>query len=201
MWNYKTKDWDSPPKKRYHYDKNDSVYFGKLSTDNISDKGAVKISMTPHSLNDTECSGTAWLDYILLTPIEHPGRINVNTASERVIAALPGIDNTIAQNIVKGISKNGKSIRPYKNVYDLLNVKGITPVLMCKIADYITTRTDVYRVNVTAEIIKPSCENPKSDNISPSQIISKNRTTYLVERIPEPNNKCKLKLLERIDLR
>ncbi len=201
VWNYKTKDWDSSPKKRYHYDKNDSVYFGKLSTDNISDKGAVKISIVPHNLNDTECSGTAWLDYILLTPIEHPGRINVNTASERVIAALPGIDNTIAQNIVKGISKNGNPIRPYKNVYDLLDVKGITPGLMCKIADYITTRTDVYRVNVTAEIIKPSCANPKSDNISPSQIVSKNRTTYLVERIPEPGNKCKLKLLERIDLR
>jgi len=201
IWNYKTKNWDSSPKKRYHYDKNDSIYFGKLSTDNISDKGAVKISMTPHSLNDTECSGMAWLDYILLTPIEHPGRINVNTASERVIAALPGINNTIAQNIVKGISKSGKSIRPYKNPYDLLDVKGITPVLMCKIADYVTTRTDVYRINVTAEVIKPSCENPKSDNILPFQIISKNRTTYLVERIPERGNKCKLKLLESIDLR
>ncbi|RLD09143.1 MAG: hypothetical protein DRI44_09205 [Chlamydiae bacterium] len=201
VWNYKSKSWDIPPKKSYSYDKNDSVYFGRLSKNNISDKGAVKISVTSHNLNDTECSGTAWLDYILLTPIEHPGRINVNTAPERVLASLPGIDDNIARNITKGISKNGKSIRPYKNIYDLLDIKGITPGLMCKIANYITTRTDTYRINITAEILQPSCEKPKEDNIPPSKIISKNKTTFLVERIPEPNNKCKLKLLESIDLR
>ena len=201
VWNYISKKWDVPPKKRYTYDKNDSIYFGRLSKNNVSDKGAVKISITPHNLNDMECSGFAWLDYIMLTPIEHPGRINVNTASKQVLAVLPGIDKTIAQNIVKGISKNGKQIRPYKNIYNLLDVKGITPVLMCRIANYITTRTDVYRINVIAEILKPSCENPKANNISPSQILSKNISTFLVERIPEPDEKCKLNLLESINLR
>ena len=201
VWNYISKKWDVPPKKRYTYDKNDSIYFGRLTKNNISDKGAVKISITPHNLNDMECSGTAWLDYIMLTPIEHPGRINVNTASKQVLAALPGVDNTVAQNIVKGISKNGKQIRPYKSIYDLLDVKGITPVLMCRIANYITTRTDVYRINVIAEILKPSCENLKAKNIPPSQILSKNMSTFLVERIPESDGKCKFKLLECTDLR
>jgi len=201
LWNYKTKDWDIPPKKRYKYDKNDSIYYGKLSPDNIGDKGAVKLSLTAHSLGDSECSGTAWLDYLLLTPVESPGKINVNTASERIIAALPGIDNKIARNIANGTSKNRKQIRPYKSIYDLLDIEGMNPVLMCKIANYITTRTDTYRINVTAEVIKPSCENPKAENISQSQILSKNKTTYLVERVPEPNNKCKIELLESIDLR
>ena len=201
VWNYKKSKWDAPQKKRFAFDKNDSIYFGKLSTENISDKGAVKISVTPHNLNDLECSGFAWLDYIILTPVEHPGRINVNTAPMRVIAALPYLDENIARNIVKGISKNGKQARPYKNIYDLLNIKGITPDLMCKIANYITTRTDTYRINVTAEILKPNCDRPTSDKIPSSKIISKVRSTYLVERIPESSRKCKFRLLETIDLR
>ncbi|RLE28199.1 MAG: hypothetical protein DRJ61_16750 [Acidobacteria bacterium] len=197
VWNFEKKDWDVSPKKRYKYDKNDSIYFGKLKPENIGDKGAVKLSIITHNLADDECSGTAWLDYILLTPIEFQGKINVNTATERVIAVLPGVDKKLAENIAKGISKDKKKIRPYQNTYDLLDVKGMTPELMCRIANYITVRTDTYRINITAEIFKTS---PETKEISPENIIARDCSTFVVERKPKSENEWIIEQRETISL-
>jgi len=196
-WNFVKQDWDVPPKKRYKYDKNDSIYFGKLKPENIGDKGAVKLLITPHNLGDDECSGTAWLDYILLTPIEHQGKINVNTATERIIAVLPGVSKKLAGNIAKGISKDKKKIRPYQNTYDLLDVKGMTPELMCRIANYITVRTDTYRVNITAEIFKTS---PETKGISPENIAARDCSTFVVERKPKNENEWTIIQRENINI-
>jgi len=197
VWNFEKQDWDVPPKKRYKYDKNDSVYFGRLNRENIGNKGAIKLSVTAHNLADAECSGTAWLDYILLTPVERQGKINVNTASERVIATLPGVNNKLARNIVKGISKDGKPIRPYLNAYNLLDIKGMNPELMCRIANYITVRTDTYRVNVTAEIFK---NQPESKEILPGNIAARDSSTFVLERIPKSKDKWKIVQRETISM-
>ena len=47
------------------------------------------------------------------------GRIDVNTASERLLTTLPGVGPVLAQRLIEG--------RPYHQVEDLLRVPGIGP--------------------------------------------------------------------------
>ena len=197
IWNFKNNDWDKPNKKRHKYDKNDSIFFGRLNADNIGDKGAIKISISAHNLADEGCSGLAWLDYILLTPVEKQGKININTASEKVLAALPAVNNKLAQNIVNGISGNNKNIRPYKNIYDLLNVKGMSVNILCKISEYLTVRTDTYRINVTAQIFaKP----PIVSKVTEKNIAASQKQTFVVVRKADNNNNWEILQKENISI-
>lgn len=63
-----------------------------------------------------------------------PQRINVNTADSWLLAALPGIGDTYAKNIVAYREQNG----PFKTVSDLLKIKGIGPTILDRIRDLIT---------------------------------------------------------------
>jgi len=215
LWNYKTKKWDSSPKKNYKYGKNDSFHFGKIMPANISEAGSMKISITPHNLIDesgsdivkseTElykrasrgCSGVAWFDYIYIAPTERAGRINVNTAETRVLAALPGISLSLARNIVNGTSADKSKVRPYKNIFDLLKVKGMTTDILCEIADYLTVRSDAFRVNITAEIFKTS---PESKTAGQENITARQISTYIVEREQNENKNWKITQKENISI-
>jgi len=215
IWNYKIKDWDKSPKKRYKYNKNDSFYFGKISPENISGNGTVKISIIPHKLVDEirdeinikgdisyklaekGASGIAWFDYIYFSPTERPGRININTADANILSALPGISHSLARKIENGISPDGNKIRPYKNIFDLLKVKGMTTDILCDIADYLTVRSDTYRVDVLAEIFKTS---PKSESISQKNIAACQNFTFVIEREQINNEKWKISTYECINI-
>ena len=175
----------------------------------------MKISITPHDLvdeNDSEavkngaelyksaesgCSGVAWFDYVYIIPTERTGRINVNTAEARVLATLPGISPSMAKNIEKGTTADKSKIRPYKNIFDLLKVKGMTTDILCEIADYLTVRTDAFRINVTAEIFNSSTKNKK---ISQKNIIAKQSSTFVLEREHNENKKWKVLLKENLTI-
>lgn len=60
------------------------------------------------------------------------GSININTATLTELESLPSIGPVMAQLIVDG--------RPYGEVDDLLNVKGIGPATLDKIRDLVTVR-------------------------------------------------------------
>lgn len=60
------------------------------------------------------------------------GLINVNTATLAELEGLPSIGPVMAQLIIDG--------RPYGEVDDLLNVKGIGPATLDKIRDLVTVR-------------------------------------------------------------
>jgi len=60
--------------------------------------------------------------------------VNINTASEKQLRTLPGVDQVIAQRIVER--------RPYKRVNDLLRVEGIGPKNLEKIRPYVKTEGD-----------------------------------------------------------
>ena len=114
-----------------------------------------------------------------ISPTERPGKININTAEARILSALPGISPSLARKIEKGTSSDGEKIRPYKNIFDLLKVKGMTTEILCEIADYLTVRSDTYRVDVLAEIFKNS---EKSKKVSQENIVARKNSTFVIER-------------------
>ncbi len=71
--------------------------------------------------------------FSLPTTVQADGEliVNVNTATEKQLRSLPGVDQVIAQRIMER--------RPYKRVNDLLRVEGIGPKNLEKIRPYVKT--------------------------------------------------------------
>ena len=63
------------------------------------------------------------------------GKVNINTASADELMLLPGIGTELSKRIIEYRTENG----PFKNIEDLINVKGIGNKNLSKIMDYITT--------------------------------------------------------------
>ncbi len=108
-----------------------------------------------------------------------PGLINVNTADAEVLESLPGISNSLANNIFNSPSK------PFKNIGDLVaNVSQFTDVLpkwneeksVRSISNLITTRSNVFTVYVTAQV---------TDNAG-SSVFAEKRIMAIVDRSVNP---------------
>jgi competence protein ComEA len=65
-----------------------------------------------------------------------PQRVNVNTADEWLLEALPGIGETLARRIVDYRNANG----PFLRIEDLTSVDGIGPAAIEKLRDKATVR-------------------------------------------------------------
>lgn len=83
--------------------------------------------------------GTA-LDVLQISGTPNPGLarfpVNVNTADASLLDTIPGIGPSIAQAIIRYRTENG----PFGSVDDLLEVTGIGPKTLSKIAPYVTVR-------------------------------------------------------------
>ena len=142
-------------KKNARYDKNDSVYLGKIHPENISQSGGIKIKLIPHNLQDIDASGFAWFDCAYVSPIPAIGLININTASRRILQSLNNVSSELADNIFAGRDNEGRKIlKPYKSISDLLNVRGMSIETFTSIANLITVRSDQFTVYVIAEKIE-----------------------------------------------
>ncbi|MCK5851499.1 helix-hairpin-helix domain-containing protein, partial [bacterium] len=186
LWNYKTKEFDML-KKRGKYGKQDSFNAGKVKPENISDDGSVKIQLTAHNVIERNTdditgkilvgsggkqTGIAWFNYAVVTSVPVPGRVNINTASERLLSSLPGIDKKLAKNIVEGIDRNGKKdLKPYENLGGLFKVKGMTPDIFERCVNILCLDSSAFTVDVEAQILKPILmeerrpRRPNSENI------------------------------------
>jgi DNA uptake protein ComE-like DNA-binding protein len=137
---------------QHQYEKNDGAYIGKIHPQHISPKNGIRLQITARGLNAKRCSGTAWFDYAYLAPGAVFGKINLNTASERVLSALPGITPELARNIARGLDAAGRArLKPYKTVTDVLDVRGLTPDLFTRMCNLATTRSDQFRVMITVQ--------------------------------------------------
>lgn len=63
-----------------------------------------------------------------------PGKLNINFATAKELAMLPGIGDGYAQRIVEYRENNG----PFLSIKDLMNIKGIGEKRFESISDYIT---------------------------------------------------------------
>ncbi len=73
-----------------------------------------------------------------------PGRVNVNTASQAVLAALLEGDHTLADNLIQYRQSSAAGL---SSIGELLKVKGLTVNTFKKIVDQVTTRSSVFEVH------------------------------------------------------
>lgn len=89
-------------------------------------------------------------DYVTISDDDFvEGRININTASARVLAALPDVSAATAARIV---STRSEEQRSFQNIGELLDIQGISQETFIKIAELVTVRSDQFRVTSRAQI-------------------------------------------------
>ena len=202
-YNYKTKKFDRLPlpqehtrsygaadpytittkSKNHKYDKSDGFYCGQIHPEHISPSQGIKLKLVSHNINSELGSGFAWFDYVSLAPGINNGKININTAPEQVLSSLSGISSEIAHNLSFGINSKGqKKLKPYKNVTDILDVKGITPDIFRKIGNCITTRSDQFRVIIIAEVVDDIDNNGKLDTEAGDKILAQVSREVMIDR-------------------
>ncbi|MCX7003087.1 MAG: hypothetical protein NTV22_07420, partial [bacterium] len=137
------------------YDKTDGVFCGLIGPDHISPSGGIRLRLAPRGLEHPRSSGFAWFDFALVAPCPEWGRINVNTASDRVLSALIGVTPELA-SAIRTNTRNGKpdAMPCYETPTDILDVRGVTPQLYAKNANLVTTRSDQFRVRVIAQALR-----------------------------------------------
>jgi len=207
VWNYKTKQYDNLCQNK-KYGKSDSFRAGKINPDNVSGSGDFKMRLTSHNVVQREglnnasktvgkqSSGFAWFNYAMITPLPIIGRVNVNTAPVRLLAALPGVNKELAKNIFEGIDGNNKpSLKPYLHLSDLLNVKGITPQAFERCCNILTVDSSTFTVEVEAQTLKPSV---RKDGTKPTAGIvgSTRKKRYIVEVERKESGICSINNLE-----
>jgi len=167
----------------FQYEKNDGVFCGMILPAHISSKYGIRLKIVPHNLDNKNGSGFAWFDYAYLAPGHVRGKININTASARVLSSLNGVTPEIAKNIKNGVVSGSKNrIKHYKNITDILNVKGVAPELYGKICNLIETRSDQFRVQVLAETLSDVNKDGKFDQEAGDKVLAQSRIDKIVDR-------------------
>jgi type II secretory pathway component PulK len=132
----------------------------------------------------------------MITPLPIIGRVNINTASQRLLSALPGVSKELAKNIFDGIDSNNKpSLKPYLNLSDLLKVKGITPEAFERCCNILTVDSSVFTVEVEAQTLKPSMRKDGTKS-SAEAVGSTRKKRYVVEVERNENGICSIGKLE-----
>lgn len=75
------------------------------------------------------------------------GLVNINTASAEVLAALPGMDEALADVIVQARQQS-----PFESVGDLLGLSEITDEVFKELAPLVTTRAVAYRLEADGTV-------------------------------------------------
>ena len=224
LWNYKTKDFDTL-KQQVQYGKQDSFNAGKITPDNISPEGNIRIRLTAHNVAERNLedktgkamvgtggkqTGIAWFNYALVTPVPVLGRVNVNTAEPRLLASLPGINAELANNIANGFDFKGKkSLKPYQRLGDLFAVKGMTPGVFEKCANLLALDSSAFTIEVEAQILKNQPQKAQAginnnDKFAPDlvdNIIATRKKRFVVEVDKKTDEHLKITELERYPVR
>jgi len=74
------------------------------------------------------------LAFLFLTVNIALAAVNINTADKKALASLPGIGDVKAEAIIKYRKDHGE----FKNIKDLVNVKGVGPKTLDKLSKDIT---------------------------------------------------------------
>jgi general secretion pathway protein K len=92
----------------------------------------------------------------VFTPIS-TGRVNLNTADTNVLQLIPGVDATIAANIVQlragpdGVDGTDDDT-PFRSAAGALQAAGLNSASAAQAGNLVTTRSSTFQVNITAQI-------------------------------------------------
>ena len=106
-----------------------------------------------------------------------PGKVNVNTASEIVLAALMGGGDTAEQTAQNIIAHRETLLYGMESIGELLDVPSMSVNTFKKIADLVTTRSDVYSIRCVATADRNGKDGAKLE------------TEAVVDRVESP---CKI---------
>lgn len=175
VWNFDAQRYD-PLCARRQYAKQDSFLAGTVQPAHISERGDIKIRLTAHDVarrsvgagaparaaTGTQQSGFAWFNYAVLTPVPVPGRVNINTASDQLLASLPGMTPVLARNIAGGVNRAGVAcLKPYRSLGDVLAVRGMTAAVFERCANVLAVDSTVMTVDVEAQVLKRNGTKPE----------------------------------------
>ena len=135
------------------------IFFGNIEIGTGSTistpKGVLEIKIK----NSSE-TGAAHFDFIRLDPVNNLyGRININTASKKVLTALPGVDDALADSIISNRvfgNKNGLKL----GIGDLISTGALGATDSDKktrfkqISNLVTIHSDCYRIIVTGQTLE-----------------------------------------------
>jgi len=216
LWNYETKEFDYL-KKKAQYGKQDSINVGKINPQNISGDGTIKMRLTSHNVAERNTddksgqamvgsggkqTGIAWFNYALITPVPVPGRVNINTAPQRLLASLPGINSEIAENIYEGLDRNSKkTLKPYQRLGDILKVKSMTPEIFERCANILALDSSAFTVEVEAQVLKPNLTTEKFSPDLTDNILASRKKRFVIDVNKETDDYIKITDVERYQCR
>jgi hypothetical protein len=209
LWNYETERWDTLCTRK-QYRKEDCFNAGKITPSHMSPDGDVKMKLTAHDVAETGLSredeggmvseyqsGYAWFNYAVVTPLPVVGRVNVNTASARLLESLPGITPNVAENIEKGLNANGVAcLKPYIRLSDLFEVKDFTMEIFQRCANLLSINSYAYTVEVEAETLK-DVNNDGKYSMDVDRVNAARKKRYVMELNPVPNGYSKVRQVEK----
>ena len=213
---YETEEFDTL-KQKAKYGKQDSFNAGKIKPENISGNGSVKLRLTAHNVAEKNTddksgqalvgtggkqTGIAWFNYALVTPVPVPGRVNINSAPERLLSSLPGIESTVAKNIFYGTDRNGKrSLKPYQRLGDILKVKGMTPEIFERCANILALDSSAFTIEIEAQIVSRASRrehpNLKKGPVRNVDIIAARKKRFIINYDRTENDNFRFNLLEK----
>jgi len=211
VWNYSSKSYDMLCKKK-SYNKADEIYAGKILPEHISNEGDFKLRLTPHQLTSSSANknkigdvapnkqktGFAWFDYAVITPVPVPGRVNVNTASKRLLSCLPGVGDELAKNIEAGVGDNKSvSLKPYKKIGDLLYVRGMSLDIFERIANLVCVSSSAYTLNIDLQVVEDRDEDGKFNKKTGDKILGEKHKRVIITRKEGSADKTDFRVAEQ----
>ncbi|MFH1854630.1 MAG: hypothetical protein ABH815_04885 [Candidatus Omnitrophota bacterium] len=136
-----------------------SILFGNIEVGTGSPistpKGTLELK-----IKNTSKTGAAHFDFIRLDPVNSmDGRININTASKKVLNVLPGINEQVADSIISNRVFGNKNNLGF-GIGDLVSADALgseesdKKLRFKQISNLITVHSDVYRIIVTGQVME-----------------------------------------------
>ena len=108
----------------------------------------------------------------------------------RLLSCLPGINYKLAKNISAGKSDNDKStLKPYKQLGDLMNVRGITIDIFQRIANLVCVSSSAYTINVDLQVIKDLNSDGKFSGNEGDKILAEKHKRIVIAGKPKVDGK------------
>ena len=188
---------------------------GTVKPEHISAAGDFKLQLVSHDVAERGMkeqkfeegmqavtkrrTGYAWFNYAVLTPVPVEGRINVNSASRRLLRSLPGVDDQLAASIWGGIDAGGKAtLKPYLRLGDLLRVQGMTMDIFARLANMVMLNSYAYTVEVEAQAVKDANANGIFDEAAGDVVVAGKRMRYVIAATPNETGIDTLSVVEQM---